>query len=105
MNLPTKLETPWESADATALRLFLESRSGQRALTHLAEQIPPLLDGSDVNKTLVASGTVKGWNGAIHALLSLTIEQPAAVKAPEAYPSLDDESAWEDGNKPTTTNP
>lgn len=105
MNLPTKTETPWESSDATALRQFLESKTGQRALMHLSDQIPPLLDGSHVEKTLVASGVVKGWNDSLRALLSLTIEQPAPVKTPEAYPSLDDESAWEDNKKPTTTNP
>lgn len=94
MNLPTKSETPWESSDAVALREFFLSRSGQRALMHLSDQIPSLLDGSDVNKTLVASGVVKGWNDSLRALLNLTIEQPAPVKAPEAYPSLDDDSAW-----------
>lgn len=105
MNLPTKSEIPWESSDAAALKQFFESKSGQRALMHLSDLIPSLLDGSDVNKTLVTSGEVKGWNNALRALLNLTIEQPAPVKVPEAYPSLDDESQWEDGQKPTTTNP
>jgi len=104
MNLPTKTETPWESSDAAALRFFLESKTGQRALMHLSDQVPSLLDGSDVNKTLVASGVVKGWNDALRALLNLTVEQPAPIKAPEAYPSLDDEDAWKDP-KSTTTNP
>lgn len=105
MNLPTKIETPWESSDAVALREFFESKSGQRALLHVSSQIPSLLDGSDVNKTLVASGVVKGWNNALTALLNLTIEQPAPVKVPETYPSLDDDSAWEDSKTPETTKP
>lgn len=71
---------------------------------HLSDQVPSLLDGSDVNKTLVASGVVKGWGDSLRALLNLTVEQPAPVKAPEAYPSLDDESAWEKP-EPTTTKP
>jgi hypothetical protein len=105
MNLPTKSETPWESINAAALREFLESTTGQRALMHLSDQVPPLLDGGDVNRTLVRSGEVKGWNTALTALLNLTIEQPAPVKISETYPSLDDDSSWEDGKTPTTTNP
>jgi hypothetical protein len=105
MQLPTKQETPWESSDASALRLFFESKTGQRALTHLNDLIPSLLDGSDVNKTLVTNGEVKGWNNALRALLNLTIEQPAPIKIPEAYPSLDDEDAWKEDKKPETTNP
>lgn len=70
---------------------------------HLSDQVPSLLDGSDVNKTLVASGVVKGWGDALRALLNLTVEQPAPVRAPEAYPPLDDEAAWKDDTKPTKT--
>jgi hypothetical protein len=103
MNLPTKNETPWESADAATLRLFLESKTGQRALMHITALVPSLMDGADVNRTLVRSGEVKGWTNALSSLLNLTVEQPAPEKVPEAYPSLDDEAAWEEKNK--TTNP
>lgn len=96
MNLPTKIETPWESADAAALREFLESKTGQRALIHVSSQIPSLMDGSDVNQTLVRSGVVKGWGDSLQALLALTIEQPIETRATEAYPPLDLESAWKD---------
>jgi hypothetical protein len=96
MNLPTKQETPWESSDAAALRTFFESKTGQRALLHVSSLLPSLLDGADVNRTLVRSGEVKGWSNALNALLNLTVEQPPPAKVSEAYPPLDDEDAWKE---------
>jgi hypothetical protein len=84
----------WTSVEAKTLRDFLKSDAGQLALEWVAYKSPELLDGENKNKTLVASGEVKGYHGALAALWNLTVEQPSEAKTPEAYPSIDDESAW-----------
>lgn len=90
-------QTPkWDSADAAELRAVLQSELFQKALILISQlDAPSLLDGSDVNQTLVASGRVQGFSEAISALFRLTVEAPAEIKTPEAYPSLDDDSKWE----------
>lgn len=99
--LPPNIKPDWSSDDALALRAFLQSDTGQRALHHLAESAPALLDGSDVNKTLVASGCVKGFSDAINALISLTVETPESITpVKSAFPDLDDESSWNPDNTP-----
>lgn len=100
--LPTKTELPWESPDAVALSEFLRSQTGTRLLHHLSLEMPSLLDGSDVNKTLVASGEVKGFQKALDTLLTLTVERPPETPVQsEMYPSLDDEEKWKDLDQPT----
>lgn len=89
----------WNSEHAAALKAVLESDIVKLALQWVAFHGPKLLDGTDVNKTLVASGEVKGYSNAIKELFSLTREQPAEVQPPEAYPSLDDDSKWNDQPK------
>lgn len=84
----------WTSVEAKKLREFLNSDVGQLALGWVAYKAPELLNGSHQIKTLVASGEVKGYHGALSALWNLTVEQPAEAKAAEAYPSIDDDSAW-----------
>lgn len=86
----------WDSINAGELRNFLESNTGILTLRWLIHQSPDLLDGSDVNKSLVASGQVKGYDAAINNLFSLTKVQPAEVTLAEAYPAIDDDSKWND---------
>lgn len=87
----------WSSDDAAALKLFLESDLGARAMAHVLVDQPSLLDGSDVNKTLVASGQVQGFVLAVESLFRLTYEQPTPTEAHTDYPNLDDDSKWKDG--------
>lgn len=89
-------ETPkeWDSKNAQDLRALLDSDVFRLALAWVGTRAPKLLDGSDPNKALVASGRVEGFNEAIRELFSLTREQPPEVKKPESYPDLDDESQW-----------
>ena len=84
----------WDSNNARDLKLFLESETGRLAVQWLFHLGPSLLDGADVNKTLVASGEVKGYASAIQTLLGLQIEQPKSAPQPTNYPSLDDDQAW-----------
>jgi hypothetical protein len=89
----------WTSDNRKQLQVFLESDTGQLALAWLASRAPELLDGTCVNRTLVASGCVKGYNKALTELVSLTREQPTEVLPPLEYPDLDDDSKW-DGPHP-----
>lgn len=95
---PDKLPD-WTSKDAEFLESFLTSSTGLKIQGILAFQCPEILDGSDTGKALVASGVVKGYHRAVESFLSLTKALP--VSAPtdtSAYPSLDDESQWNDKN-------
>lgn len=101
---PAKAPQEWSSEHAQALKAALESDAVKLALEWVAFHAPKLLDGSDVNKTLVASGEVKGYSNALMELFSLTVEQPAEVKPPTNYPDLDDDSQWPE-NKPQPNQP
>jgi len=89
----------WDSDDARALRIFLESPVGIRTLAWLKYWRPELLDGEHKNKTLVRSGQVKGYDEAVENMHSLTKENPVPddglTSSPE-YPSLDDDTKWSD---------
>jgi len=86
----------WSSDDANTLRDFMTSTVGSRALAHVLSEKPALLDGGDVNKTLVRNGEVKGFELATESLFKLTYEQPTAERpADSQYPDLDNEKAWE----------
>lgn len=100
--LPTTLKE-WNSTHAEALKKFLESEAGIRALSYVVSMRPTLLDGGDVNKTLVRNGEVKGFDLCLTELFSLTQEQPKADAPPGVtYPPLDDDSQWDDRTpKPT----
>lgn len=101
---PSKAPKEWTSEHAQLLKLALESDAVKLALDWVAFHAPKLLDGSDVNKTLVASGEVKGYSNALAELFSLTVEQPAEVAPPENYPDLDNDSLWPEKN-PTPNQP
>lgn len=100
---PTTQPPEWDSADANNLKLFLGTPTGTRMLGHLYFLCPSLLDGSDVNKTLVASGAVKGYTRAVETLISLTTEKPATPVVSESYPSLENDALWNDLETPNPT--
>lgn len=87
----------WTSKEAKDLRDFLESETGTKMLTLLLRQAPSLLDGSDVNKTLVTSGERKGYDILLDFVVSLTVEPPTENNESPNYPPLDDDSKWNDG--------
>jgi len=91
----TNKSPEWNSEDARLLKALLASEIFQKALVHIAEQGPSLLDGADINKTLVASGEVKGYSTCIQNLFQLTYEQPDPGPVSETYPDLEDESKWD----------
>lgn len=92
--LPTTSIPVWDSNDASILREFLTSDTFKKALRLVLEDRPELLDGGDVNRTLVRNGEAKGFDAAITAIFRLTFEQPKAQTPSQNYPDVDDESAW-----------
>jgi hypothetical protein len=100
MFIPTTHELPeWTSDDALTLKSFLETSSGIKLARILAFQAPTLLDGEHKNKTLVASGVVKGYTDAIENLFSLQTSRPKeAEPKPDNYPSIDDDSKWKESD-------
>ncbi len=102
--LQTNKLPEWSSDDAKALRDFLTSSVGLRAVAHMMSEEPELLDGADVNKTLVRTGEVKGFNKASEAFFKLTYEQPPVEKTVTEYPDLDDDKAWTPAPSPEPTN-
>jgi len=95
-----KDEPKWTSEEAKILRDFLTSEVGGKMLTLVELRTPVLLDGGDVNKSLVRSGEHKGYEDALTFLTSLVHTEPEQPVAEEAYPSLDDDSKWPDGKPP-----
>lgn len=87
--------------DIANWRSFLDTQTGQRLLPKLAEAAPILLDGENINQTLVRNGELRGFQLALKTLLELT-EIPSLPPAPiEAYPALENDSAWNDNKKTT----
>lgn len=90
--------------DVLALRAFLDSPAGSRFFPQLVDHVPPLLDGTDVNKALVRMGEVRGWQAALQAIITLAYPPAPPEKDPTSYPDPTDDSAWNDGQK-LDTNP
>jgi hypothetical protein len=89
----------WSTTDESRWNHFLQSTTGQRLLPKLAESAPGLLDGADVNKTLVRNGELRGFQEALRTLLSLSHSPPLPPRSVPDYPDLTDDSQWSDGQK------
>lgn len=94
--IPTQAEPPeWTSDHAKTLRDFLHSDTGRLALDWVEHNSPTLLDGSDVNRTLVSCGEARGFTRAVSELISLTYEKPVSTTTPAPeFPDLDDDKQW-----------
>lgn len=91
-------QNDWSVVDAENFSKFLGSDTGQRFLMRLADSVPPLLDGGHVNKVLIRSGEVRGQTALIQFINSLAHTIASPVAPADAYPSLDDDRMWPDGN-------
>lgn len=92
----------WSSDDEDNLRAFLMTETGKRFLPKLLEGAPTNLTEGDTNKILIRSGIVLGWQKVVQTALSLAFRPPVStveLNQPEAYPPLDKDEAWNDGNK------
>lgn len=91
----------WTSIEAAEWKSFLRSKTGEKFLQALAFEEPELLDGGDVNKTLVRSGEVRQHKILVSVILSLANEpvKPQQQASASNYPPLDDDTQWNDGLK------
>ena len=97
MIFPVERAPEWSSDDAAQLNGFLASSTGDKLIELLCYLAPVLLDGGDVNKTLVACGEVKGYTEAVSTLCSLRNSRPVEATGEfDTYPNLDDDSKWKD---------
>lgn len=95
-----RLDLDWTSTEAAEWKAFLRTKTGEKLLHGLASEEPELLDGKDVNCTLVRSGETKHHKRVVAFLLSLANE-PVEVRQEftSNYPDLEDDSKWDDGQK------
>lgn len=95
-------QVEWDSLDFFALKTFLATRAGLRLIPRICESIPALLGKGESNEILIRSGELRGFQLAIQTLLSLA-EPPPKEAPPErtAYPPLDADDQWNDGQSLT----
>ena len=92
----------WTSIDEENLSKFLDTPTGKRFLPKLLESCPSLSAGGEINQILIRTGEVRGYQRVGRDILSLA--HPSNRTEPnvaESYPSPEDDSKWEDGNKMT----
>jgi hypothetical protein len=87
----------WTHTDELALAAFLETATGRRLIPALVSTSPGLLAGGDINAILIRSGEVMAFQKVLETILTLA-HPPARVLEPaNAYPALEDDTAWNDG--------
>jgi hypothetical protein len=97
----------WTSADEENFSKFLDTDTGRRLLPKILEGAPLLLEKGHVNAILIRSGEVRGWQAVAQEILRLA-HPPAAVTQQDVrreYVSLEDDKAWNDGQKLTPETP
>lgn len=95
----TREALDWSSEDVEHFRAFLESKTGTRLVPKLAEHAPLLLGGGEANDIITRAGELRGFQSALHALLSLTEIPPTPQTTSDLFPSLDDDAAWKNDEK------
>lgn len=89
----------WDSDDVANLRAWLSTKTGARFLPKLLEYTPELLATGETNDILIRNGEVRGCQNFARTILSLTTIPPAPAQEQIAYPSLEDDAQWNDGQK------
>jgi hypothetical protein len=92
-------ELDWNSEDVDLWRAFLATRTGSRLLPKLVESAPALLAEGEINAILIRNGKVLGFQESVRSLLALAVIQPGMPVAESAYPPLEQDDAWNDGQK------
>lgn len=93
----TNEQLPWDSEDSAIFAGFLQTVSGRRLIPKLLENAPTLLQGGPTNEIMIRSGELRGFSDAVRSLLSLQTVIPEQKPDPTAYPSLEDDAAFNDG--------
>lgn len=89
----------WSVEDIDALQKFLSTKTGSRFVPKLAESAPLLLGSGDTNAILIRNGELRGYQAALREIFALATVVPETKPAANEYPSLDDDAAWNDGQK------
>lgn len=91
-------EPEWDSSNASELREFLRTQSGQRFLAMMAFRRPEFLSSTaHPHKSFANSREVHGYEQAVRTMLGLTESEDkplSAGKSSSLYPNLDDDSQW-----------
>ena len=99
----------WSPVDEERWGKFLETDTGRRLIPKLLESVPDLLASGETNAILIRCGEHRGLRSAVSQLLAMSHSTPGVVTevANESYPSLTDDTAWNDGQKlePETKTP
>jgi len=100
-------EDEWTSVDEQRLAEFLNTATGRRFIPTLVRNIPQLLAGGETNAIMIRAGEVRAFSTMVEAILLLA-HPPAELPRfnSDAYPPLEDDTKWDDGNKltpPSTT--
>lgn len=78
---------------------FLKTRTGQRIIPKILENVPSLLTKGADNEIFIRSGEVRGWQASVTSLLSLAVVEPEdKPSSVSTHPDLLDDSQW-DGPK------
>ncbi len=100
--------TDWLPTDQERWAAFLETDTGKRLLPCAAESAPQLLAEGDVNKILIRSGEVRGYQNVLQNLILMAHPSAKTVTIQGSeYPSLTDDAQWNDGQTlaPPSTEP
>lgn len=89
----------WDGEDAATFRVFLSTPTGARIFPKLQEVVPALLGKGDTNEIMIRSGEVRGCATLLTQIFSMANPPADMPKVPSEYPALDDDSAWNDGQK------
>lgn len=90
-------EGEWTHTDELALAAFLDSPAGRRFIPALVANSPGLLPGGEINAVLIRSGEVRAFQEVVKGIFLLA-HPPAPMQAPtSAYPDLENDRAWNDG--------
>lgn len=92
----------WSDEDMVLWRAFLETQTGKRVIHKMMEACPPLPEGGEINAILIRVGVVRGLGLAAQGLLALAQPTPKDTAAPSlGYEQLENDAAWNDGQKLT----
>jgi hypothetical protein len=92
-------DSDWTPTDELALAAFLGTSTGRRFIPSLVSASPGLLTGGEINAILIRTGEVRAFQTVIEAILIMA-HPPASLREPgNAYPALEDDNAWADGQR------
>jgi hypothetical protein len=92
-------ESDWLHTDAENWAAFLGTETGKRLIPELVKGFPALLEGGDINAILIRSGEVRAAQKLVESLVLLAHPSAPAPKGASEYPPLEDDAAWNDGQK------